>query len=273
MNTRTSGGNLYKVKFKGFYCLVILWPFAKVNKDAYSMQYGDLASTPDCEKDSLLGLTAPMQNLFQIFEITVLIGSNYLLYFLIFIHRLHHPWSINSGPYYSHTVANRTRLSAGFTVFSLFSNRFKAIKFRLSWFEKTFYFAKTQVFWRLGHTAVAYNISFSVSWTVAVATIRSFSRKCLRSQIGLIGSFAISLAVLIYIQIVTSPEGGEGHLDRDTVTDMCVDLTCCLDTLEQDTTCPYGSVLSRWQYRQRRGEEEKCRLLRNMSLSLTSERT
>ena len=38
------------------------------------MQYGDLASTPDCEKDSLLGLTAPMQNLFQIFEITVLIG-------------------------------------------------------------------------------------------------------------------------------------------------------------------------------------------------------
>ena len=89
MNTRTSGGNLYKVKFKGCYCLVILWPFAKVNKDAYSMQYGDLASTPDCEKDSLLGLTAPMQNLFQIFEITVLIGSNYLLYFLIFIHRLH----------------------------------------------------------------------------------------------------------------------------------------------------------------------------------------
>ena len=106
------------------------------------------------------------------------------------------PWSINSGPYYSHTVANRTRLSAGFTgFFSLFSNRFKAIKFRLSWFEKTFYFAKTQVFWRLGHTAVAYNISFSVSWTVVVATIRSFSRKCLRSQIGLIGSFAISLAV------------------------------------------------------------------------------
>ena len=51
--------------------------------------------------------------------------------------------------------------------------------------------------------------------------------------------------VLIYTQIVTSPEGGEGHLDRDTVTDMCVDLTCCLDTLEQDTTCPYGSVLSR----------------------------
>ena len=26
-------------------------------------------------------------------------------------------------------------------------------------------------------------------------------------------------------------------MDRDTVTDMCVDLTCCLDTLEQDTTC------------------------------------
>ena len=51
--------------------------------------------------------------------------------------------------------------------------------------------------------------------------------------------------VLIYTQIVTSPEGGEGHLDRDTVNDMCVDLTCCLDTLEQDTTCPYGSVLSR----------------------------
>ena len=27
------------------------------------------------------------------------------------------------------------------------------------------------------------------------------------------------------------------HLDRYTVTDMCVDLACCLDTLEQDTTC------------------------------------
>ena len=47
--------------------------------------------------------------------------------------------------------------------FSLFSHRFKAIKIRISWYEKTFYFAKTQVFWRLGHTAVAYNISFSVS--------------------------------------------------------------------------------------------------------------
>ena len=28
-------------------------------------------------------------------------------------------------------------------------------------------------------------------------------------------------------------EGG-GHLDRYTVTDMCVDLACCFDTLEQD---------------------------------------
>ena len=42
------------------------------------MQYGDLASTPDCEKDSLLGLTAPMQNLFQIFEITVFLESPFI---------------------------------------------------------------------------------------------------------------------------------------------------------------------------------------------------
>ena len=139
MNTQTSGGNLYKVKFKGCYCLVILWPFAKVNKDAYSMQYGDLVSIPDYEKDSLLGLTAPMQNLFKIFENTVLIGSNYLLYFLIFIHRLHDlliqvliiATRSLIGPYFLQVLQ----------FFSLFSNRFKAIKFRLSWFEKTFYFA------------------------------------------------------------------------------------------------------------------------------------
>ena len=30
---------------------------------------------------------------------------------------------------------------------------------------------------------------------------------------------------------------GEDTWDRYTVTDMCVDLACCLDTLEQDTTC------------------------------------
>ena len=42
------------------------------------MQYGDLASTPDCEKDNLLGLTAPMQNLFQMFEITVFLESPFI---------------------------------------------------------------------------------------------------------------------------------------------------------------------------------------------------
>ena len=42
------------------------------------MQSGDLASTPDCEKDSLLGLTAPMQNLFKIFEITVFLESPFI---------------------------------------------------------------------------------------------------------------------------------------------------------------------------------------------------
>ena len=40
--------------------------------------------------------------------------------------------------------------------------------------------------------------------------------------------------VSTYTQNVTSPEGGGGHLDGYTVTDMCVDLACCLDTLEQD---------------------------------------
>ena len=34
--------------------------------------------------------------------------------------------------------------------------------------------------------------------------------------------------------MVTSPEGGGGHLDRYTVTDMCGDLAYCMDTLEQD---------------------------------------
>ena len=51
------------------------------------MQYGDLASTPDCEKDSLLGLTAPMQNLFQIFEITVFLESPFI-YIYIYIYVL-----------------------------------------------------------------------------------------------------------------------------------------------------------------------------------------
>ena len=65
--------------------------------------------------------------------------------------------------------------------------------------------------------------------------------------------------VLIYTQIVTSPEGGEGHLDRDTVTDMCVDLARCLDTLEEDlvillrtttsTTCIHMSPFSPWKVR------------------------
>ena len=43
----------------------------------------------------------------------------------------------------------------------------------------------------------------------------------------------------IYTQNVTSPEEGGGHLDRYTVTDMCVDLACCLDPLEQDLVVLY----------------------------------
>ena len=39
--------------------------------------------------------------------------------------------------------------------------------------------------------------------------------------------------------MVTSPEGGGGHLDRYTVTDMCVDLAGCLETLEQDLVVQY----------------------------------
>ena len=49
------------------------------------MQYGDLASTPDCEKDSLLGLTAPMQNLFKFFEITVFLESPFIYYIYIYV--------------------------------------------------------------------------------------------------------------------------------------------------------------------------------------------
>ena len=37
---------------------------------------------------------------------------------------------------------------------------------------------------------------------------------------------------------------GEDTWDRYTVTDMCVDLACCLDTLEQDTTCQYKNVVN-----------------------------
>ena len=84
MNTQTSGGNLYKVKFIGCYFLVILWPFAKVNKDAYSMQYGDLASTPDCEKDSLLGLTAPCKIYFKF--LNLLFFLNHPLYIYIYMY-------------------------------------------------------------------------------------------------------------------------------------------------------------------------------------------
>ena len=49
---------------------------------------------------------------------------------------------------------------------------------------------------------------------------------------------------------------GEDTWDRYTVTDMCVDLVCCLDTLEQDTTCQYKNVANTTQQENMRSTQK-----------------
>ena len=76
--------------------------------------------------------------------------------------------------------------------------------------------------------AASFPLRGGVAWTIVQATL------------------SLYLGLFQFIPRMSPHQGGRGRLlDRYTVTDMCVDLTCCLDTLEQDTTCPYGSVLSR----------------------------